>query len=633
LFSTKCVSPIVMKILLVEDDAAIAAMLTKALAAYQYQVDFVQNGQTAWDFLQTYRYDLLLLDVVVPQLDGITLCRKLRAKGQTIPILLLTARDKASDRVLGLEAGADDYVVKPFDLSELLARIRALLRRGSPITPSRLKWEALELDPDSGEVIYAGKPLHLTPKEYQLLALFLRHPQRIFSRSALLDQVWSIDEYPGEAAVSTQIKGLRQKLKAAGMTVDLIETLYGLGYRLRTPPDEPIPNQTGTVQPQVSPKKDRSEAEAKALAAIALVWQTFAQSLEERLAIFEQAIAQLITQSLAPDLQQQARAEAHRLVGSLGSFGVMTGSTIARQIEQLLQTELQPSDAQRFSQLLTDLKQAIAQKSPAPSLPSTHLLMIDRDATLAEQLQQTAIATGWQITIASDLPTANQQIVAQVPDAILLDINLDNSVEQGLAVLAELTQQHPRIPVLVLTAHSHLSDRLEAARLGSCRFLHKPIAPDQILAAARQVLQRHTPTEAKLLAVDDDPAILTTLTNLLTPWGFQVTTLAKPEQFWQVLETTAPDLLILDLEMPKFSGIELCQIVRNDAHWNHLPILILSAHQTSDVIQQVFATGADDYISKPIVEPELIARVLNRLERIKILQKLASQTGNQTPLE
>lgn len=617
-----------MKILLVEDDAAIAAMLAQALSAHQYRVDRVHNGQTAWEFLQTYRYDLVLLDVVVPQLDGITLCRKLRASGQTIPILLLTARDKASDRVLGLEAGADDYVVKPFDLSELLARIRALLRRGSPITPTRLKWEALELDPDSGEVIYAGKLLHLTPKEYQLLALFLRHPQRIFSRSALLDEVWSIDEYPGEAAVSTQIKGLRQKLKAAGMTIDLIETLYGLGYRLRTPPSQPEP----VLPPATSAKSNRTQAEANTLAAIALVWQTFEQSLGERLAVLDQAIVQLTTQSLNPDLQQQARAEAHRLIGSLGSFGVMPGSAIARQIEQLLQTELQPADAQLFSQLVTDLKQAIAEKSSTPTLPPTHLLMIDRDSRLAEQLQQAAAAMGWQVTIAPDLSTARKQISMQPPDVILLDIHFDNTVATGFEFLAELTH-HTKIPVLVLTAHSELSDRLEAARLGSCRFLHKPITTEQILAAVRQVLHRHTPTEAKLLAVDDDPAILLNLTTLLTPWGFQVTTLARPEQFWQVLETTAPDLLILDLEMPEFSGIELCQIVRNDARWHHLPILILSAHQTSEVIQQVFTVGADDYISKPIVEAELIARVLNRLERIKILQKLASQSGNQTHLE
>jgi DNA-binding response OmpR family regulator len=202
-------------------------------------VNTAADGETGLQLAQVYDYDLILLDVMIPKLDGISLCRELRSRGCQMPILLLTALDSSKDRVQGLEAGADDYVAKPFNLPELIARIRALLRRGkTALTNTNLTWEKLLVNPDTTEVSYGEKLLHLTPKEYNLLELFLRNPRRIFSRSAMLDRVWSAGEFPQEEAVTAHIKGLRHKLKAAGMTVDLIETVYGLGYRLKNLPEE-----------------------------------------------------------------------------------------------------------------------------------------------------------------------------------------------------------------------------------------------------------------------------------------------------------------------------------------------------------------------------------------------------------
>ncbi|QYO64720.1 response regulator transcription factor [Leptolyngbya sp. 7M] len=227
-----------MQILLVEDDPSTCSILTQSLTAHHYQVNTAADGQTGLEMAQQYEYDLILLDIELPRLDGMRLCQKLRSQGYVNPVLLLTARDSTSDRILGLDAGADDYVVKPFDLEELLARVRALLRRGKAIDNSVITWENLRFDAANSQVvaIHASSEqlLHLTPKEYGLLELLLLHPKRVFSRSAILDRLWDLAEAPGEETVSTHIKCLRQKLKAAGVA-DLIETVHGMGYRLRPP--------------------------------------------------------------------------------------------------------------------------------------------------------------------------------------------------------------------------------------------------------------------------------------------------------------------------------------------------------------------------------------------------------------
>jgi DNA-binding response OmpR family regulator len=166
-----------------------------------------------------------------------------------------------------------------------------------------------------------------------------------------------------------------------------------------------------------------------------------------------------------------------------------------------------------------------------------------------------------------------------------------------------------------MTGHNRLSDRLMAARFGSRAFVQKPISAEQLIETVIQTLQPVQPEQVYLLVVDDDPVILDHISSLLQPWGIEVITLQEPAHFWDILESVVPDLLILDIEMPDISGADLCQIVRNDSYWSDIPILMLSAHRDTETICQLFALGADDYVSKPIVEPELVARVLNRLER------------------
>lgn len=217
------------RILLVEDDPRIARPLARDLRLERHTLDLAVDGEQGWAFLAETPYDLAIIDVMLPRLDGIELCRRLRRLSNGPPVLLLTALDSTADKVRGLDAGADDYLVKPFSLEELHARVRALLRR-SPSAPPRLSWGVIELDPASKRVRVGPSEVELTPREYQILELFLRNRERLLDANEILQKVWGW-EAPGRGSVKTHLQSLREKLRRAGAP-NPIETLYGRGYRL-----------------------------------------------------------------------------------------------------------------------------------------------------------------------------------------------------------------------------------------------------------------------------------------------------------------------------------------------------------------------------------------------------------------
>ncbi|MEB3210972.1 MAG: response regulator transcription factor [Leptolyngbyaceae bacterium] len=221
-----------MKALVVEDDDRIAQAIAEALRDQRYVVEIAEDGVLGLNLAETEQFDIIILDVMLPRLDGISLCRRLRQQGITSPILMLTARDTSESKVLGLDVGADDYVIKPFDLPEFLARIRALLRRGSVAPSSTLEWEKLIFDPQLCQVTYDAIPLALTPTEYRLVELLLRNGSRVLSRGLILERVWEFEDMPAEETVKVHLRSLRQKLKQAGAPPNFIENVYGLGYRL-----------------------------------------------------------------------------------------------------------------------------------------------------------------------------------------------------------------------------------------------------------------------------------------------------------------------------------------------------------------------------------------------------------------
>lgn len=222
-----------MKILLVEDDDRITDPLAEDLRHQSHAVDIAHDGLAGWAFAQAATYDAILLDWMLPKLDGVQLCQRLRQSGCQAYILLLTAKDATGDKVIGLDAGADDYLVKPFEIDELTARLRALSRRQPLYQSAVLKHGEIELTSSIHGVTYKGTSLELTSKEYMLLEYFLGHPTQVISRSALLERLWEFDRLSGEQTIKTHLTNLRRKLKQAGCQKDIIETVYGVGYRLR----------------------------------------------------------------------------------------------------------------------------------------------------------------------------------------------------------------------------------------------------------------------------------------------------------------------------------------------------------------------------------------------------------------
>jgi two-component system, OmpR family, response regulator MprA len=222
------------RILIIEDDQAILKLLQRGLAYEGYAVDTAMDGRTGLNLARDHTPDLVVLDWMLPGMDGLEVCHRLRMGGK-MPILMLTAKDTIQDRVQGLDAGADDYMVKPFNLDELLARIRALLRRTQPERVQVLKFADLTLDTGSREATRGARLIPLTAKEYELLELFLRHPRQVLTREVIFDRVWGYD-FGGESNVlEVYIRYLRQKLEESEEQ-RLIHTVRGVGYVMRETP-------------------------------------------------------------------------------------------------------------------------------------------------------------------------------------------------------------------------------------------------------------------------------------------------------------------------------------------------------------------------------------------------------------
>lgn len=650
-----------MKFLLVEDDEALAGAIKTLLGQHHYLMDLATDGVMGQNMAEAFSYDLILLDWSLPKLEGVQLCKRLRNEGNDTPIILLTARNDSTDKVNGLDAGADDYLVKPFEFEELLARIRALLRRAEGIVSPVLQWGELRLDPRSSEVTCRNIPVAVTPKEYALLELFLRNPNRIFSLDNLLDKVWSFEDSPSVGSVRTHIKGLRQKLKKAGLP-DIVTTVYGLGYRLKpaiaaNPADSKTDEATATTD-YLTSSTPEPKIEGVGRLNLASLWQGVSESYRQRVTVLKNTLHQLKPGFVEQAEQQEILTEVHSLAGSLGSFGFQSVSQQCREIERIfrLNADLTAEHIQRLNQLITQtqktLERGFSESDSAANavpvvtsrpaigsakLPSGQLYQLliiaarhDCDQSWLQSLITAAAYYQIQVSTVDDVAQARRCIsgedsnACQSPNIIVLDLNggadLPDNNSSEFSLLAELQAAQPSIPSLVLTAAASFENRVRVARMGVAGLLQVPITPTEILEAAVQVLQKGAPPAAKLLIVDDDAALLRLLKGLLQPWGFQLQLLSDPQHFWQVLERFEPDLVLLDVNIPQISGFDLCQVLRNAPRWQDLPVLFMSGDTDAETIQQVFLAGADDYIRKPIVAPELVARVLGWLERSHIRQ-------------
>ena len=598
-----------MRILLVDDDEQLMEVLASKLVEQRYAVDIANTGEMGWEFVLLFDFDLVVLDWMLPDIDGVELCQQIRAEGYTMPIMLLTARDRQNDKISGLDAGADDYVVKPFDFDELTARIRALLRREISAASPTLEWGNLRLDPKAHEVYHQQQLLSLTPKEYGMIELFMRHPQQVFSPGAIINNLWAGEDPPGEEAVRTHIKGLRQKLKAVGMAKDTVKTVYGVGYRLKTDDDVKVSDKSLPTNSQAQNKS----------ADINKIWLQFKDLAFERLAILENLVALPGKDNITSELQA-AKSSAHKLAGSLGCFGFPEGSKIAKEIELLLgHKSLEPGDFERVSSLTKSLREDLQHQPFEETVKDAlnkniSLLIVDRthDENLDRELLAEASRQGIKTHVATNLAQANTILDQESIDVVLHKIAFPDG--EDLEFLEQLHQHHSNLPLVAIGESPQLLDRLNFARKGGNLFLQHPVEPSIAISAVTES-RSNLGSAAKVLIIDDDPQVLLSLEISLQPWGFEIGTLDKSTQFWEVLESVEPDILVLDIDMPDLNGIELCQILRSDRHWQHLPVLFLSVHQDEKTQNQAFNIGADDYICKPVTASVLANRILNRLRR------------------
>lgn len=371
---------------------------------------------------------------------------------------------------------------------------------------------------------------------------------------------------------------------------------------------------------------DRKEKTAASLDA---VWERFREPTIKRVDAIEDAIIALLEDRLGADQLRAAEREAHKLAGSAGTFGFPRASIIAREIEnKLAGGPLGPPDAVGLSEQVLALRADLEGVRPASeprqelSPESIMVLIVEDDPEFAERLVMEAEGRGIRTVHRSSISTARSGLGTSTPAAALIRIRRGVSPET-LDFITELEARVPPVATVVLADNDSFLDRVEVVRRGARRFVEAPAPPVTVIDALVDIVAQAEGQRATVLAVDDDAHILAALRAILEPRSISITTLDDPFRFWEVLEEVNPDLLILDIDMPHVSGLELCRVVRSEPRWSGIPVLFLTARTDTASIRRAFASGADDYLGKPIVGSELIMRINNRLDRVRLNRELA----------
>ncbi len=642
-----------MKILVVDDDEQIIRLIRPALMQQNYTVEVAMDGQTGFDLLTNVPCGLVLLDMMLPRLNGIQFCQRLRAQGNETPVLMMTARDASTDKVLGLDAGADDYIVKPIDIDELIARVRALLRRGTTNTPI-LEWGRLQFNPSTQAVSYAGKPLNFRPKELAIMELLLRQKQRVLSRQMILDHLWVLEDCPDDNTIKAHIRGIRRVLESVGAG-NLIETLYGKGYRLNP----------AFLEQSVSPDRSASSiVEPVAFSAqltsetIAETWQQVQHLTWQRLQDLEDAVQTLKSQPSNQAARQQAEAVSHQLAGTLGSYGFEVGSGLAKQLEQYLQqydnqdaisSTLDQSnypdhpdknmgsiDPAQLEQWVLALYQAIcpASKNVAAPAPTEReaktmsaiqpaqplILVVSHDRNWVDQLAQAEASNAFQLQVCS--PNHLSRVLqGQQPHAILLDLTEQRSGED-LNFFQDLLQSYQsHLPVLLVVdpASYPIDDSetsLTIARLDAKARLQKTWQPAIII----KIISDFIPSNIKVLAITSDREWNRVMSQLFAAHQIQFTDLDRCEELLNWLDQVRPDVLILDNQDSNPSTI--CRLIRTDPRWLWLPIFLLDRSEGQRLPQPLLA-GVDGYLRDDRPLSEWILMIWHAIHRVRALKRVA----------
>jgi len=375
--------------------------------------------------------------------------------------------------------------------------------------------------------------------------------------------------------------------------------------------------------------------------AMRAVWERHRGRIIANMGEIERALAAVGTASFDEQLRGEARRSAHMLSGSLGMFGFTRASEAAHELEQ----ELARAGRARTTTLATllsivrrglDWEQLAARAGGPPSALAgpahaperTAMLIVDRDSDRRARIAAASAARGTPCETVASAREARTLCAQRAPALVLLDLSeRREEMDEAFVLLSDLSSAMPPIPVLLLTDSPAFADRLQAVRGGSCAVLERSLTPDELLGAVEQFRARRRLAATRVLVVDDDPTVHELLRSLLLPHDLELFTLADPLRFWETLEEVAPELLVLDVDMPEVNGPELCRTVRNDPRWSRLPVVFLAARSDADTVEEVFNAGADDYVAKATLGPEFVARISNRLERVRLFRALAENDG------
>jgi len=381
-------------------------------------------------------------------------------------------------------------------------------------------------------------------------------------------------------------------------------------------------------------------------AAIGALWERFKGVAFDRLESVEAAVVAQLEGRLDAEQKRRAEREAHKLAGSVGTFGFAEGSRIAREIELLLQGPLGSAETLRLSDLSVALRRALEKpgsngdtpQSRAAPTPQAHkqtaragrdlrplMLIIDADAQFAGRVGAEAEARRMRHRIACDPEEARAALGSEPPDVVIIELQFGGGTERGLALIAEVARCAPRARTLVTSVSAGYEERLEVARRGGRGLLQKPTTPVRVVDAAAELLGTADGAIRRVLVVDDDVAMLGVVLDHLRGPRLEVVTLDDPLRFWETLERTRPDVLLIDEHMPSLSGSELCAVLRGDPRWAGLPVLFITGSADVETVKRVFASGADDFVAKPFAGPELRTRIEGRLERQRLQRVLAEQ--------
>jgi diguanylate cyclase (GGDEF)-like protein len=365
------------------------------------------------------------------------------------------------------------------------------------------------------------------------------------------------------------------------------------------------------------------------------IWSEHRAEVLNQVAMIEDALSSARNGTLTDELRVTAAREAHNVSGAVGTLGFALGAEHARALERALTApdRVGPEELSRLTGLAAALREELeapVQEVPgltAASLPEAssgrmefELLVVDSDATRGERIVADAQDRSITAGLAASLASAREMLSLGGSDVVLLDLSVSDAIESVLGFLAEVAQD---TTVLAVTDPARSVDRVEVARRGGRGFLPNSLSPGQTVDAVIALRAQLRTVGTRILALDDDPTILVLLRAMLGSAGMEVSTCDDPSRFLAQLEETSPELIILDFDMPGVTGPELCRAIRNDHRWQGLPIVLLTGHADPDSVRAGFDAGADDYVSKPFAGPELVARIANRLERVRMYRALA----------